>query len=36
MRERARALGGEIEINSQPNQGTAIKLNLPLSRRWRR
>jgi signal transduction histidine kinase/streptogramin lyase len=36
MCERARALGGEIEINSQPNQGTAIKLNLPLSRRWRR
>ena len=30
MRERARALGGEIEINSQPNLGTAIKLNLPL------
>jgi signal transduction histidine kinase len=40
MRERARALGGEIEINSQPNLGTAIKLNLPLGSRagsrWRR
>jgi signal transduction histidine kinase len=40
MRERARALGGEIEINSQPNLGTSIKLNLPLGSRsgsrWRR
>ncbi len=36
MRERARALGGEIEIISQPNLGTAVKLNLPLSPRWRR
>jgi signal transduction histidine kinase/sugar lactone lactonase YvrE len=34
MRQRARALGGEIEITSQPNQGTAIKLDLPLDRRW--
>jgi ligand-binding sensor domain-containing protein len=38
MRERARALGGEIEIISQANLGTAIKLNLPLDPRagWRR
>jgi signal transduction histidine kinase len=36
MRERARAFGGEIEIVSQPNLGTTIKLNLPLDRRWRR
>jgi len=40
MRERARAMGGEIEIISQPNQGTAVKLNLPLCPRagfrWRR
>jgi signal transduction histidine kinase len=40
MRERARALGGEIEIISQANPGTAVKLNLPLSpgagSRWRR
>jgi signal transduction histidine kinase/ligand-binding sensor domain-containing protein len=38
MRERARALGGEIEIISQANLGTAVKLNLPLSPRagWRR
>jgi signal transduction histidine kinase len=37
MRERARAIGGKIEITSQPNLGTAIKLDLPLSpSRWRR
>lgn len=40
MRERARALGGEIEIISHLNHGTAVKLNLPLSpragSRWRR
>ncbi len=40
MRERARALGGEIEIISQANLGTSIKLNLPLNprigSRWRR
>jgi signal transduction histidine kinase len=40
MRERARAMGGEIEITSQLNLGTAVKLNLPLDRRvgsrWRR
>lgn len=40
MRERARALGGEIEIISRANLGTAVKLNLLLSPRagwrWRR
>src|SRR5262249_44352309 len=40
MRERARALGGEIEIISQANLGAAVKLNLPLGpragSRWRR
>jgi signal transduction histidine kinase/ligand-binding sensor domain-containing protein len=40
MRERARAMGGEIEIFSQANQGAAVKLNLPLGRRagsrWRK
>jgi len=40
MRERARAMGGEIEIISQANQGTAVKLNLPLGpragSRWRK
>ncbi len=37
MRERAQALGGEIEITSQPNLGTVVKLNLPLNpSRWRR
>jgi signal transduction histidine kinase len=33
MRERAWALGGEIEIISQANMGTSVKLNLPLSPR---
>src|SRR5262249_60497362 len=40
MRERAEALSGEIEIITQANSGTAVKLNLPLSPRagprWRR
>jgi ligand-binding sensor domain-containing protein/two-component sensor histidine kinase len=40
MRERARALGGEFEIISLANLGTAVKLNLPLSpragSRWRK
>jgi len=40
MRERALAIGGEIEIISQANQGAAVKLNLPLSpragSRWRK
>jgi signal transduction histidine kinase len=40
MRERARALGGEIEIISQANLGAAVKLNLPLTpragSRWRK
>ncbi len=40
MRERARLLGGVIEITSQLQQGTTVKLNLPLARRnrphWRK
>jgi len=40
MRERARAMGGEIEIISQANQGAAVKLILPLgpraASRWRK
>jgi signal transduction histidine kinase len=40
MRERARWLGGEIEIISRANLGTTVKLNLPISprsrSRWRR
>jgi len=40
MRARARALGGELEIIPQANQGMAVKLNLPLSprasSRWRK
>jgi signal transduction histidine kinase len=40
MRERARALGGEFEIISRANLGTAVKLNLRLDpragSRWRR
>jgi len=39
MRERAQALGGEIEIIAQANTGTAVKLNVPLrpraGNRWR-
>jgi signal transduction histidine kinase len=39
MRERAQALGGEIEIIAQANTGTAVKLNVPLrprpGKRWR-
>ena len=30
MRQRARALGGEIEITSPPQQGTTVRLSLPL------
>ncbi len=40
MRERARAMGGEVEIISQPSLGAAIKLILPLrprdGSRWRK
>jgi ligand-binding sensor domain-containing protein/signal transduction histidine kinase len=40
MRERARAMGGEIEIISQANQGTAVRLDLPIGpragSRWRK
>jgi signal transduction histidine kinase len=40
MRERARSLGGQIEIISRANLGTTVKLNLPISpragSRWRR
>jgi signal transduction histidine kinase/ligand-binding sensor domain-containing protein len=40
MRERARTLGGEIEIISQANLGAAVKLDLPLGpragSRWRK
>lgn len=31
LRERARILGGSLEIQSQPSQGTTIKIQLPLS-----
>ena len=30
MRERAISLGGSVEINSPPNQGSAIKVKIPL------
>jgi len=31
MQERARAMGGECEINSQPNAGARIMINLPIN-----
>jgi signal transduction histidine kinase len=31
MRERALALGGHVEINSTPGQGTIISMTAPLS-----
>jgi two-component system, NarL family, sensor histidine kinase UhpB len=30
MRERVQILGGRLEINSQPGQGTRIRVQLPL------
>ena len=30
MQERAAMLGGEMSISSQPNEGTTIRVNLPL------
>ena len=30
MRERARLIGGELEIESQPGQGTSVRLRVPL------
>lgn len=40
MRQRARALGGELDIRSQPQQGTTITLTLPFLTRnrtgWRK
>jgi signal transduction histidine kinase len=35
MRERARRLGGKLEILSAPGQGAAIGLRAPLHRNWR-
>jgi signal transduction histidine kinase len=32
MRQRARKLGGELEIKSQPGQGTRLLLTVPLMR----
>jgi len=31
MRERAKLLGGELTIESQPGQGTQIRLNIPIT-----
>lgn len=31
MQERARAMGGECEINSQPGAGVRVSINLPIS-----
>ena len=32
MRERAEALGGRLEVSSQPGQGTRVEVNLPVGR----
>ncbi len=34
MRERARILGGSLAVESQPAQGTTLKIQLPLSGEW--
>jgi signal transduction histidine kinase len=31
MRERARVIGAEIEVESRPGSGTAVRLHLPLA-----
>jgi signal transduction histidine kinase len=31
MQERARAMGGECEIQSQPNAGARVMINLPIN-----
>ncbi len=36
LRERARLLGGEVEIRSQPGQGTALSFSLPILKREER
>jgi signal transduction histidine kinase len=38
LRERARRLGGAVEIESMPGSGTTIALGMPLNepRRWMR
>ncbi|MBI3950450.1 MAG: hypothetical protein HY314_08360, partial [Acidobacteria bacterium] len=33
MRERARSLGGELEVDSQPGRGTVVTLQVPITRR---
>jgi signal transduction histidine kinase len=30
MRERAEAIGGQLEIHTQPGQGTQIRVTVPL------
>lgn len=35
MRERARFLGGELEIKGLPNKGTTIKLEIPIKKKRR-
>ena len=33
MRERAESVGGDLQISTQPGQGTRLTVQLPLSRR---
>jgi signal transduction histidine kinase len=35
MRERAELVGAELEIRSQPGQGTTVRVSVPLSARER-
>jgi signal transduction histidine kinase len=32
MRERAEVIGGELEIESEPGQGTSVRARVPLPR----
>ncbi len=34
MRERAEAVGGRLEVRSQPGQGTRVEVQVPMGERW--
>jgi signal transduction histidine kinase len=36
MRERAVAMGGELQIESEPGQGTRVRLRIPLPKEVRK